>query len=83
VTGDARAKALTAFGFTERQARFLALATLHAGVSLGRQYCQFAGIARGKEATSPTAAGADMGVRDEYDPLCSLPLRVDSGPDCV
>jgi hypothetical protein len=48
VTADARAKALTAYGFTERQARFLALAMLHAGVCLGRQYCQFAGIARGK-----------------------------------
>jgi len=48
VTADARAKALTAYGFTERQSRFLALAMLHAGVCLGRQYCQFAGIARGK-----------------------------------
>lgn len=48
MTADARAKALTAYGFTERQARFLALAMLHAGVCLGRQYCQFAGIGRGK-----------------------------------
>jgi len=36
------------FGFTERQARFLVIVLLHAGVCLGRQYCRFAGIARGQ-----------------------------------
>jgi hypothetical protein len=35
-------------GFTERQARFLVIVLLHAGFCLGRQYCRFAGIARGQ-----------------------------------
>ena len=41
-------RAVTAFGFTERQARFLVTVLVHAGVCLGRQYCRFSGIARGK-----------------------------------
>jgi hypothetical protein len=32
--------ALTSFGFTARQASFLVLVMLHAGVCLGRQYCE-------------------------------------------
>jgi hypothetical protein len=48
MTAPDRERALTAFGFTARQARFLVLAMLHAGVCLGRQYCRFARIARGK-----------------------------------
>ena len=48
MTAAERVGALTTFGLTARQARFLTLAMLHAGVCLGRQYCQFANIARGK-----------------------------------
>jgi hypothetical protein len=48
MTSAERVQALTGFGFTERQGRFLTTVMLHAGVCLGRQYCQFAGIARGQ-----------------------------------
>jgi hypothetical protein len=41
-------RAVTTFGFTERQARFLVMVLVHAGVCMGRQYCRFSGIARGK-----------------------------------
>ena len=46
-----RAEALAAFGFTERQARFLVQVLLHAGVFVERQYCQFGGITHGQKAT--------------------------------
>lgn len=48
MTPEERGLALTPLGFTERQSRFLVTAMLHGGVCLGRQYCTFAGIARGK-----------------------------------
>ena len=43
-TFDDRVEAIKAFGFTERQARFVVTVMLHSGVCLGRQYCAFAGI---------------------------------------
>jgi len=48
MTPAERAQALTAFGFTPRQAAFLAIVLAYSGVCLGRQYCQFARIARGQ-----------------------------------
>jgi hypothetical protein len=42
-----RVTAVGAFGFTERQSRFLVTVMLHAGVCLGRQYCTFARIESG------------------------------------
>jgi hypothetical protein len=48
MTAAERAQALTSFGFTPRQASFLATVLIHSGVCLGRQYCQFARIARGQ-----------------------------------
>lgn len=42
-----RAKAVTAFGFTPRQARFLTTVMLHSGVCMPRHYTKFAGIAFG------------------------------------
>ena len=48
MTQAERVHEVTAFGFTERQARFLVTVLLHAGVCLGRQYCTFSGIARGQ-----------------------------------
>ena len=44
-----RAKVLVPFGFTERQARFLATVMLHSGVFVGRQYAAFAGITHGQK----------------------------------
>ena len=43
-TFNDRVDAIKAFGFTERQARFVVTVMLHSGVCLGRQYCAFAGI---------------------------------------
>src|SRR6476646_7945748 len=39
-----RTQAVAAFGFTERQARFLVTVMLHRGVFVERQYCACAGI---------------------------------------
>src|SRR5690606_23822769 len=44
--------AIAAFGFTDRQSRFLMEVLLHSGVFLERQYCQFAGIAHGQKSTN-------------------------------
>ena len=46
-----RTDAIAAFGFTERQARFLLNVLLHSGVFLERQYCGFAGIVHGQKST--------------------------------
>ena len=43
------ARTATPFGFTERQARFLATVMLHSGVFVGRQYAAFAGITHGQK----------------------------------
>lgn len=40
---------IAVFGFTERQAAFLATVMLHAGVCVRRQYCAFAGIRHGRK----------------------------------
>jgi hypothetical protein len=44
-----RVNAVAAFGFTERQARFLVHVLVHSGVFIERQYCAFAGIAHGQK----------------------------------
>ena len=44
-----RAEAVGAFGFTERQARFLVEVLIHSGVFVERQYCAFAGITHGQK----------------------------------
>lgn len=46
-----RVEAIAAFGFTDRQARFLLNVLLHAGVFIERQYCSFAGIVHGQKST--------------------------------
>src|SRR5262249_30352477 len=46
---DERMEAVAAFGFTERQARFLVTVLIHSGVFVERQYCAFAGIAHGQK----------------------------------
>lgn len=42
-----RIQAVTEFGFTDRQARFLVLVMRHAGVCVPRQYARFARVAQG------------------------------------
>ena len=49
MTHEERVRALRAFGFTPRQAGFLVLVMLHAGVCLSRQYCTHARIVRGQK----------------------------------
>jgi hypothetical protein len=44
-----RVNSIAAFGFTDRQARFLVTVMLHSGVFVGRQYCAFAGITHGQK----------------------------------
>jgi hypothetical protein len=46
-----RLEAIAAFGFTERQARFLLHVLLHAGVFVERQYCGFVGTVHGQKST--------------------------------
>jgi hypothetical protein len=48
---DDRVKAITEFGFTERQARFLVTVMLHSGVCVPRQYASFTGTAYGHKVT--------------------------------
>lgn len=40
---------LSAFGFTDRHARFLVTVMLHSGVFVGRQHAAFAGITHGQK----------------------------------
>ncbi len=49
MTSAERVDAVASLGFTERQAAFLVTVLLHGGVCVGRQYCTFAGIARGEK----------------------------------
>jgi hypothetical protein len=46
---EERTEAVTAFGFTQRQARFLVEVLIHSGVFVERQYCAFAGITHGQK----------------------------------
>jgi hypothetical protein len=46
-----RMEAIAAFGFSERQARFLLNVLLHSGVFVERPYCSFAGIVHGQKST--------------------------------
>jgi hypothetical protein len=49
LTNEGRVQALVRFGFSARQASFLVLVMLHAGVCLGRQYCTHGRIVRGQK----------------------------------
>jgi hypothetical protein len=58
-TNAERLHAISAFGFTDRQSRFLLEVLLHSGVFLERQYCQFAGIVHGQKSTDFIRSLAD------------------------
>jgi hypothetical protein len=49
MTAEDRVRAIAEFGFTPRQARFLAMVMKHSGVCLLRQYSAFAGIVHGQK----------------------------------
>lgn len=44
-----RLRAVSAFGFTDRQAGFLVTVMQHSGVCLGRHYCAFSGLTHGQK----------------------------------
>lgn len=85
----ARLQAIAAFGFTDRQARFLLEVLLHSGVFLERQYCQFAGIAHGQKTTNFIKALIDRRLASPITPgklhrgrmfhLCCRSLKTDQG----
>jgi hypothetical protein len=49
MTLDEQFQRVATFGFTPRQTGFLLLVLRHSGVCLARQYCAYAGIARGQK----------------------------------
>jgi hypothetical protein len=49
MTFDERVQAVAKKDFTERQARFLTMVMLHAGVCVPRQYARFCGIVHGEK----------------------------------
>jgi hypothetical protein len=49
MTWDERVARIRLYGFTDRQAAFLVTVMLHAGVCLGRHYCNFSRIAYGRK----------------------------------
>jgi hypothetical protein len=56
-----RVDAVRAFGFTERQARFLVTVLVHSGVFIARQYSAFAGIVHGQNTRDFVAKLIDHG----------------------
>ena len=61
-----RVQAVTRFGFTPRQARFLVTVMRHAGVCLPRQYARFAGIVQGQKTRAFFAKLVDRGYASAY-----------------
>lgn len=48
MTFEQRVQAVSSFGFTDRQSKFLVTVLTHSGVCIGRQYCEYAGISYGE-----------------------------------
>ena len=61
-----RVQAVTRFGVTPRQARFLVTVMRHAGVCLPRQYARFAGIVQGQKTRAFFAKLVDRGYASAY-----------------
>lgn len=67
MTFNERVTAIARFGFTERQARFLAIVMLHAGVCVPRQYATFCGIVHGQKTRKFFAKLVRLGYASMYD----------------
>lgn len=67
MSSDACIQAIAKKGFTERQARFLALVMRHSGVCLLRQYSTFAGIVHGQKTRQFFAKLVRLGYASTYD----------------
>jgi hypothetical protein len=65
-TFEHRAQALEPFGFTPRQARFLATVALHSGYCLRRQYVAFAGVRYGKNVRDFLDALVDRRLAERF-----------------
>jgi hypothetical protein len=63
-----RVQAVTKFGFTERQARFLVHVLVHSGVFIERQYRTFAGIAHGQNSRDFVAKLVNRGYATRITP---------------
>jgi hypothetical protein len=59
-----RTEAIAAFGFTERQARFLLEVLIHSGVFVERQYCAFAGMSMGRRRWTSCGRSSSAAMRD-------------------
>src|SRR5580704_18127397 len=73
-----RVDAVAAFGFTDRQARFLVRVLVHAGVFLERQYCTFARVVHGRKSHAfriPSAPAARCSSTSRT-VSCCFPARV-------
>jgi len=64
---DNRVQAVAKMGFTERQARFLTIVLLHAGVCVPRQYARFCGIVHGAKTRKFFAKLVHLGLASMYD----------------
>ena len=69
-----------AFGFTERQARFLVHVLVHAGVFIERQYCSFARIAHGQNTHDFLAKLHPMGRVGAITDIADAVLFLESAP---
>lgn len=67
MTFNERVTAIARFGFTERQARFLAIVMLHSGVCVPRQYATFCGIVHGQKTRKFFAKLVRLGYASMYD----------------
>ena len=63
MTWEERVRAVQSLRFTERQAGFLVLVMLHAGVCLGRQYRTFAASRTGRRSTTSSATSSRAASR--------------------
>jgi hypothetical protein len=64
---DERVQAVAKKGFTERQARFLTIVMLYAGVCVPRQYARFCGIVHGAKTQKFFARLVRLGFASMYD----------------
>lgn len=67
MTFNERVTAIARFGFTERQARFLAVVMLHSGVCVPRQYATFCGVVHGQKTRKFFAKLVRLGYASMYD----------------
>jgi hypothetical protein len=67
MTFDDRVQAVAKRGFTERQARFLTIVMLHAGVCVPRQYARFCGVVHGAKTRKFFGKLVRLGLASMYD----------------